>query len=177
MIVHEIGGGKTYETVYAHLVSIGVKVGQAVKQGEVIAVMGTTGTSTGVHLHFEIHLGRWNNRFTNAKNPLHYIVDEAVKVTQGLLVKAGYPLTVDGIAGQATSDAIKAYQKARGLFADGIAGQVTMAALSEAEVKLAVQSPEPTSPRFTRAGKSHQVGQDFVMANGISARRVRFIRS
>lgn len=72
MIVHTIGG-QTYETVYAHLASIGVKVGQAVKQGDVIAVMGTTGTSTGVHLHFEIHDGRWNNRFTNAKDPMKYL--------------------------------------------------------------------------------------------------------
>lgn len=132
MIVHTIGG-KTYETVYAHLASIGVKVGQSIKQGDVIGVMGTTGTSTGVHLHFEVHVGRWNNRFTNAKDPMHYVVDPDVKQTQALLVKAGYPLTIDGIAGQATFDAIKAFQKASGLVVDGIAGQATMTALSKAQ--------------------------------------------
>ncbi|MBO0602767.1 M23 family metallopeptidase [Sporosarcina sp. E16_3] len=72
MVLHNIGG-KTYETVYAHLASIGVKLGQSVKAGEVIAVMGTTGTSTGVHLHFEVHTGRWNNRFTNAQDPMKYV--------------------------------------------------------------------------------------------------------
>lgn len=72
MIVHTIGG-KTYETVYAHLASIAVKVGQVVKQGAVIGVMGTTGGSTGVHLHFEVHEGRWNNRYTNAKDPMLYV--------------------------------------------------------------------------------------------------------
>lgn len=72
MIVHEIGG-KTYETVYAHLASIGVKVGQVVGQGAVIGVMGTTGGSTGVHLHFEVHVGRWNNRYSNAVDPMLYV--------------------------------------------------------------------------------------------------------
>lgn len=43
-----------YETLYAHLSSIDVKVGQVVPQGTKIGVMGSTGHSTGIHLHFEV---------------------------------------------------------------------------------------------------------------------------
>jgi murein DD-endopeptidase MepM/ murein hydrolase activator NlpD len=46
-----------FYTRYAHLLSFRVEAGQDVKQGEVIGYIGSTGRSTGPHLHYEVHIG------------------------------------------------------------------------------------------------------------------------
>ncbi len=48
--------GNKHSTVYAHLSRIGVRVGQAITQGQVVGAVGTTGWSTGPHLHFEFRV-------------------------------------------------------------------------------------------------------------------------
>lgn len=46
--------GNGYETVYGHLSRVSVKKGEKVKKGDVIGKVGSTGRSTGSHLHYEI---------------------------------------------------------------------------------------------------------------------------
>ncbi len=64
-----ISHGYGYKSVYAHLKSASVKLGDSVEKGDKIAHMGSTGLSTGSHLHFEIH---YNGKQIN---PLNIIED------------------------------------------------------------------------------------------------------
>jgi pyruvate/2-oxoglutarate dehydrogenase complex dihydrolipoamide acyltransferase (E2) component len=142
IIRHDIDG-KEFETNYAHLrnASTKVKVGDSVKQGQEIALMGNTGGSTGQHLHFEIHVGRWATGQPNAVNPLLYISDPTVLATQKKLNTLGAKLKLDGLDGPSTEKAIEAFQKKYNLSVDGQAGPKTQAALTKAIEALAKAKP------------------------------------
>jgi murein DD-endopeptidase MepM/ murein hydrolase activator NlpD len=64
-IVIDNGGGVT--SVYGHLNSVSVSMGQTVDEHTVLGYEGTTGASTGTHLHFEIHVN------SVPVNPLNYL--------------------------------------------------------------------------------------------------------
>ena len=55
------------KTTYSHLASISVSVGDTVQKGDKIGVMGTTGKSTGIHLHFEVY------KNGELENPMDYL--------------------------------------------------------------------------------------------------------
>lgn len=62
-----ISHGNGYETLYGHLKSISTHQGAHVNQGDKIGIMGSTGRSTGTHLHFEIH------KSGSIQNPMKYL--------------------------------------------------------------------------------------------------------
>jgi len=62
-----IDHGNGFVTLYGHLSRVRVAVGQTVNRGDVIGDMGSTGRSTGVHLHFEIRRGG------SLENPLNFL--------------------------------------------------------------------------------------------------------
>ncbi len=64
----EINHGNGYSTRYGHGSELLVKVGDTVKKGQVVAKMGTSGRSTGPHVHFEVLL---NGRAVNPKKYIH----------------------------------------------------------------------------------------------------------
>ncbi len=133
--------------MYAHCKSIKLKKGDKVKKGTVIAIMGTTGASTGVHLHLgmqPIGKSNWMNPYTynyvlpSTKYNLTRILKFGLKgsdVTklQTELKKKGYDLGkfgknkdgIDGDFGNTTKEAVKKYQKASNIKIDGVVGRDT----------------------------------------------------
>ncbi len=66
MVNHGNSGGNNYVTLYAHMSSQAAYVGKKVSKGDVIGYVGSTGRSTGPHLHFEIRVNG------TAQNPLNF---------------------------------------------------------------------------------------------------------
>lgn len=55
-----------YQTIYAHLNRLNVRIGQTVKRGDLIGEVGSTGRSTAPHLHYEVHY------YGTPQNPKNY---------------------------------------------------------------------------------------------------------
>ena len=114
-------------TVYYHLREPSPLLkGTKVKRGEVIAHTGTTGASTGVHLHFETRRSqRWGTDF-DPESILGHVSPEPVKAE-------GKPkLTEDGVTGRQTWGAVQRMLQAEGLYnghINGVAGKSTIRGL------------------------------------------------
>lgn len=103
VIVKHLIDDLAFETLYAHLRNIAVRVGQKIQEGELIGVSDSTGNSTGDHLHFEIRVpalispsNPWKKgqidpapHFKATSNP-----DRPVVIPGGLVVKVGDVLRV-----------------------------------------------------------------------------------
>ena len=65
VVIIDHGGG--FSTLYAHQSRMAVSQGQHVNQGDIIGFVGSTGHSTGPHLHFETRFGG------TPRNPIPYL--------------------------------------------------------------------------------------------------------
>ena len=70
----KIGHGNQLETRYAHLSRIAVSEGDMVKKGDLIGYVGSTGRSTGPHLHYEVRIAG------EAVNPIPYMVESEAQI-------------------------------------------------------------------------------------------------
>lgn len=138
-IRHEFGG-KKYLTRYCHFKSASpFKAGQTVTKGDIIGVMGTTGNSTGIHLHFGLkedsvswNTGTWVNpepyltgeKFMRVSEPIKAI-DSAIKV--GDKVKVINAVTYEGKSFRAWFDKYDVLQVNGDRVVIGVGGIVTAA--------------------------------------------------
>lgn len=135
---------ETFVTLYCHFKkgTLRVKKGDKVVKGEILGYMGSTGRSTGAHLHFGISLfGEWvdpEKYFDKDLSEVNKLTvtqerkllkrgakGEEVKLLQTLLNFHGASLECDSSFGPATAKALAEFQKSRGITADSVAGVVT----------------------------------------------------
>jgi murein DD-endopeptidase MepM/ murein hydrolase activator NlpD len=76
-----INHGYGYETLYGHMVRVKARNGQAVKRGEVIGWVGSTGKSTGPHCHYEVH------KYGNKIDPIYFFYNDLTPEQFDLLLK------------------------------------------------------------------------------------------
>lgn len=122
--------------LHAHCEKILLKKGDKVKKDDVVAIMGTTGKSTGVHLH----LGMTRIGSNTWLNPVNYdILFNKYNLTRTLRkgskgndvkeLQKKVGTKADGIFGNNTKNAVKKFQKVHKLKVDGIVGKNTAHAL------------------------------------------------
>jgi murein DD-endopeptidase MepM/ murein hydrolase activator NlpD len=83
-----INHGYGYKTRYAHLSAFKTKVGQKVNRGQVIGLVGSTGKSTGAHLHYEVEQNGVK------VNPMSYFFNDLSPDEYDALLQQGSQSTV-----------------------------------------------------------------------------------
>lgn len=76
-----INHGYGYETLFGHMVRVKVRNGEAVKRGQVIGWVGSTGKSTGPHCHYEVH------KYGEKIDPIYFFYNDLTAEQYDLLLK------------------------------------------------------------------------------------------
>ena len=77
-----INHGYGYETLYGHMFKTKSRAGERVKRGEIIGYVGSTGKSTGPHLHYEVH------KSTRAVDPVYFFYNDLTPEQFDMILKA-----------------------------------------------------------------------------------------
>ena len=122
--------------LYAHCNSIKKKKGDSVKKGDIVAIEGKTGASTGVHLHLgitKIGSNTWLNpepiNVLPDKYNLTRVLKKGSKGTDVKKLQKALGINADGVFGNTTLKAVKKFQKSKKLSQDGVVGKGTAHAL------------------------------------------------
>ena len=195
VVVRHMIDGVYYTSLYAHLKkgSFQVKQGQKVKAGQVLGTMGTSGASTGVHLHFEIWKGKTNGWSADGRgfaDPIAFIKAHAGKdsVTSAInlpsvdpeaekiVVPSTKPEYKDILKRGSRGEDVAYMQKYLGIEADGIFGPQTheavlrfMAKHDDIKVKDGVVGPItwskiPDKLETVKKARTHKVARGEYLA-------------
>lgn len=118
-IRHDFGyEGEALFTVYGHLSKANVAKGQRVEGGEMIGEVGNTGKTSGVHLHFEVRVGR--NAFSGSRNPELWLAPP-----QGWGVLAARIMATNGLLLEHHTVIIRSYQNQQSWTVKSYGGSTT----------------------------------------------------
>ncbi len=87
----ELEHGNAIQTRYGHMSALNVYPGQRIRQGDLIGFMGSTGRSTGSHLHYEVRIGG------DAVNPNSFLPIQAARAIAIAPVAASAPVKVPAV--------------------------------------------------------------------------------
>jgi murein DD-endopeptidase MepM/ murein hydrolase activator NlpD len=140
--------GFGFKTFYAHNETNKVRVGQTVKRGQIIATLGSTGYSTGPHLHYEVLVS------DAPVNPMKYIIDDSLGIASAPAQPGGATGALGGVsaalkAGSEEGGALPvAARRMRGGLA---AGQAASAAAAERGAAVRAPLPRRAAPSAEEA--------------------------